>query len=142
MNFIRRVELQDSESVHAIFDQANSDAQWLPSELRSNADFAKVSEGETIFVCYSHESGVLGFVSVYEAESFIHHLYVARRCQRQGVGTALLKSLEAWVPMPWYLKCVTRNEMALAFYLARGWVEESRADGPEGPYVLLKRTEG
>lgn len=141
MRSIRRAELQDAESVQAIFAQAISEAQWLPPQARSNVDLAKVSDGEIVFVCCTRDNSVLGFVSVYEPGSFIHHLYVARHCQRQGVGAALLKSLEAWVPMPWHLKCVARNESALAFYLAQGWAEESRALGPEGPYVLLKRSE-
>ena len=141
MQSIRRANPQDIESVHAIFTEAISDAPWLPPEARSNADFAKVSEGETVIVCCSQEHGVLGFVSIFEPDSFVHHLYVARGCQRQGVGSRLLKSLEAWLPMPWHLKCVARNESARAFYLARGWSEAGRAQGPEGQYVLLKRSE-
>jgi len=81
-------------------------------------------------VCCGQEGDALGFVSVYETESFIHHLYVAPNYQGQGVGTALLHSLEAWVPMPWHLKCVERNENTLVFYLPQCCVEESRAQGP------------
>ena len=139
MHFTRRAEKRDIESINAIFAKAASSAQWLPPEERSKMDFTKVSEGETVVVCYSREGDILGFVSVYEPESFIHHLYVAPNCQGQGVGTGLLHSLEAWVPMPWHLKCVERNENALAYYLSQGWVEETRAEGPEGAYVLLKK---
>ncbi len=140
MRSIRRASLQDIESVHVIFARAISGARWLPPEARLAADFATVSKGETIVVCCSPEGRVLGFVSVFEPDSFIHHLYVADDCQRQGVGTSLLKSLEAWFPMPWHLKCVAQNESALAYYLSRGWAEVDRAQGSEGPYVLLKRS--
>ena len=141
MHHIRRAELGDIESINTIFAEANTNAEWLAPEAKSNPDFTKVSEGETVVVCCDREDNVLGFVSVYEPDSFVHHLYVAQGCQGQGVGTALLDSLNAWVSMPWHLKCVARNGSALAFYLARGWVEENRAQGPEGPYVLLKRSE-
>ena len=141
MLFTRRAEERDIESVYEIFAEATSSAQWLPPEERSNADFTKVSGGETVVVCYSPENDIWGFVSVYEPESFIHHLYVSRNCQGQGVGTVLLRSLEAWLLMPWHLKCVERNVDALAFYLSQGWVEESRAEGPKGGYVLLKKSE-
>jgi GNAT superfamily N-acetyltransferase len=141
MHSVRRAELRDTESVHEIFSEAIENAEWLPPAARLNSDFATAAKGETVVVCCDREDKVLGFASVYEQDSFIHHLYVARHCQRQGVGAALLKSLEAWIPMPWHLKCVARNRNALAFYLAQGWAEESRALGPEGPYVLLKKSE-
>jgi len=141
MHFIRRAEDRDAEFVNAIFAEAISNAQWLPLEARSNPDFTKVSDSEIVIVCCGEGGEVLGFVSVYEPESFVHHLYVAANCQGQGVGTALLQSLKAWVPRPWYLKCVEGNCNALAFYCSRGWVEETRAQGPEGTYVLLKKSE-
>lgn len=139
MHFIRAATLLDSKSIQAIFFEANSYAQWLPPESRLKVDFATASEGETLFVCCNCENEVLGFVSVYEPDAFIHHLYVARHCQRQGIGAALLKSLEAHVIKPWHLKCAARNEMAMRFYLSQGWIEEDRAEGPEGSYVLLKK---
>lgn len=140
MYYTRRAETRDAEFVNAIFAEAVSSAQWLPMEATSNANFAKVSDSEMVIVCCREDGAVLGFISVYEVESFIHHLYVAPNCQGQGVGTALLHSLEAWLPMPWHLKCVERNENALAFYASQGWIEENRAQGPEGAYVLLKKS--
>lgn len=141
MHHIRPAELGDVEAINTIFAEAITHAQWLAPGAKSNPDFTKVSEGEAVVVCCDQEDDVLGFVSVYEPDSFVHHLYVAQDCQGQGVGTALLDSLNAWVPMPWHLKCVARNGSALAFYLAYGWVEENRGQGPEGPYVLLKRSD-
>lgn len=139
MRFTRRAEKRDAEFVNVIFAKAISSTQWLPLEARSNVNFTKNSDSETVVVCCGQEGDVLGFVSVYEPESFIHHLYVAPDYQGQGIGTELLHSLEAWLPMPLHLKCVERNENALAFYLLQGWVEENGAQGPEGAYVLLKK---
>lgn len=141
MHHIRRAEPGDVESINAIFAAGIANARWLTPEARSNTDFSKVSEGETVVVCCGRAGEVVGFISIYEPDSFIHHLYVAEPYQGQGVGSALLHSLNAWVPMPWHLKCVARNEHALAFYCLRGWVEESRTQGPEEPYVLLKKSE-
>ena len=141
MYFTRRAEKRDAEFVNAIFVDAISSAQWLPLEARSNANFTKVSDSEIVIVCCGQDGDVSGFVSVYEPESFIHHLYVVPNYQGQGVGAALLHSLEAWVQMPWHLKCVERNENALAFYFSQGCVEENRAQGPKGSYVMLKKIE-
>ncbi len=139
MHSIRAATFLDSKSIQAIFSEAISCAPWLPPESRLKADFAKASEGEILFVCCNCENEVLGFVSVYEPDAFIHHLYVARHCQRLGIGAALLKFLEYHIIKPWHLKCMAKNEMALVFYVSQGWIEEGRAEGPEGPYVLLKK---
>ena len=139
MHSIRAATLLDSKFIQAIFSETISCAQWLPTESRLKVDFAQASEGETLFVCCNCENEVLGFVSVYEPDYFIHHLYVARRCQRQGIGAALLKFLEAYMLKPWHLKCLAQNEMGLEFYLSQGWIEEGRAEGPDGPYVLFKK---
>lgn len=109
MCLIRPATLLDSESIQAIFSAAISCAPWLAPESRLKADFAKASEGEILFVCCNRENDVLGFVSIYEPDSFIHHLYVARHCQRLGIGAALLKFLEAYIIKPWHLKCVAQN---------------------------------
>ncbi|WP_284620780.1 GNAT family N-acetyltransferase [Aquabacterium humicola] len=141
MHLVRHAELRDRESLEAIFCQALADAPWLSSNAKARPNFSEVSSGETVIVCCSPEDQVIGFVSVYVPESFVHHLYVARSQQGRGVGRALLYSLESWLSMPWRLKCLTQNERALAFYLSQGWAEEHRALGPEGPFALLMRCE-
>jgi|SRR5450755_2900317 GNAT superfamily N-acetyltransferase len=138
MYVVRRAELRDMHSVIAIFAEAIGNALWLSPANRLKCNFADVSVGEIVLVCCASDDEVLGFASIYEADSFVHHLYVAEHFQRRGVGTALLKSLEAWLRLPWRLKCVLGNENALAFYSSLGWVEESRAQGTEGPDAILK----
>ena len=131
----------DSLSLQEIFSEAIANAQWLPLSARLKTDFRSVSEGEKVVVCCNFEEKILGFVSVYEPDSFIHHLYVASPNQREGAGKALLNSLRTWLPMPWHLKCATGNEKAWAFYVRQGWIEESYEEGPDGPYVLLRKCE-
>lgn len=135
---IRLAEELDRESVQALYAAEIAAASWLPPEVKSNPDFTAVSVGETVVVCRDGAGELLGFVSVFQPESFIHHLYVAKNHQGRGAGTALLDSLQSWLPMPWRLKCVERNESALTFYHSRGWTDEDRARGPEGRYVLLR----
>jgi len=146
MVFIRAAEPADGGALQALFEETMAAAQWLPPASRSNVDFEKASIGEAVYVCTGREGEVLALVSVYESESesesFIHHLYVAARCQGQGLGSALLDALEAWVPLPWRLKCIEANTRALAFYRARGWVETGRARGADGPYLLLEKADG
>ena len=141
MHTVRQAQPRDMQFVRELFSEAIAGSDWLPAAARTQTDFSAVSEGESVLVCCSLEGRLLGFVSVFEPDSFVHHLYVAPSCQRQGVGKALLSSMRTWLPMPWHLKCVTANESALAFYEANGWIEASHAQGPDGPYVLLRKSD-
>ena len=51
-------------------------AAWLPTSVRYEANLAEESRGETILVAENEVQDLVGFVSVWEPESFIHHLYV------------------------------------------------------------------
>jgi GNAT superfamily N-acetyltransferase len=84
----------------------------------------------------------VGLLSVWVPESFIHHVYVDPEFERQGVGTALLSSLETWLPLPWQLKCVIANTSARAFYATHGWIEVGSGNGDQGRYALLERGSG
>ena len=137
MHSIRRATLSDADALQALYVDVVSNATWLPQSTRSTLSFARDTEGESVYVCCNQDAEIVGFISVYEPECFVHHLYVTQSHQGAGVGTALLKSLEVWLPLPWRLKCLERNDRAMSFYRARGWAEESRAQCPDGPYVLL-----
>ena len=80
-----------------------------------------------------------GFISVWEPESFIHHLYVRSSSRGHGIGGALVDALSARIPRPWRLKCLRANSAATAFYLSRGWREVSSGTGDEGAFAVLER---
>ncbi|MBF4291422.1 GNAT family N-acetyltransferase, partial [Vibrio anguillarum] len=53
-------------------------------------DFAKDTDGEEIWVAV--EQGiVVGFISIWSSENFIHHLFVSPQHLKRGVGLKLLK---------------------------------------------------
>lgn len=107
----------------------------------SPEDFAKETQGEQIFVATTG-AGVVGFLSLWVADSFIHHLYVAPHAHSLGIGTALLAHAERLVgPASLCLKCQRANTRALAFYGARGFRETTDTGRDEfGHWVrLLKR---
>ena len=136
---MRRAGPEDEEALRDLYRKAVAVAPWLPPDARAGRDLRAESKSETLFVCCEAEGAILGFVSVYAADAFVHHLYVSPHHQRQGVGTALLDSLDSWLPLPWRLKCVTANVDAMRFYAARGWTVESRGSGSDGPYALLRK---
>jgi GNAT superfamily N-acetyltransferase len=130
----------DMADVERIFSESISLAPWIPEHTRTPRDFAAESEGERIFVCRDPEDCITGFISIWEPAAFIHHLYVDALYKRRGVGTALLGSLDDWLPKPWRLKCVETNTSAYAFYCARGWHLIDRGHGVHGSYLLLEYT--
>ena len=139
MQAIRTLAPGDLEAVEHIYARSMETADWLPPAARSKTDFGEVSRGEVVNVYVDRTTKILGFISVWREDSFIHHLYVGANARRQGVGTALIESLGTWLPLPWSLKCVLLNEPARSFYAARGFIEVSTHTDESAPYVLMQR---
>ena len=91
-----------------------------------------------LFVAVGSDDEPRGFVSVWEQDAFIHHLYVRAGSRHMGIGKQLLDSLRPRLPRPWRLKCVRANDGALAFYLRNGWMEIAAEVGEDGPYAVLE----
>ena len=153
--------------MQSLIDDVYRDATWLPPGVSRVRHLSEVTAGEQVWVAVErlvlgHITGgsasmdsasgdsasgdsptegvherIVGMLSVYVPEAFIHHLYVAAESRSGGVGRRLLNAAETWLPYPWRLKCVTANTRALAFYARQGWVKEAEGDGEDGPYVQL-----
>ncbi len=136
---VRPARAVDAPGLQSVFARSLLSAAWLPPGSPPDTDFARNSQGEAVWVCADPAGPVLGFVAVYAAGAFIHHLYVAPEARGCGVGRALVDSLDAWLPRPWRLKCVIANQAALAFYARLGWVESHRDHGSQGEYAVLRR---
>ncbi len=139
---VRAATSADAHAVQDIFAWCIATADWLPEQVRAAVDFAHVSAGEVVHVAVAHNGAVLGFVSVFTPESFVHHLYVHPDAQGCGIGRLLLSSLEQWLCVPWRLKCVRANQRALDFYLGLGWREVACGESEDGPYAVLEWGDG
>ncbi|HEX7607210.1 MAG TPA: GNAT family N-acetyltransferase, partial [Usitatibacter sp.] len=113
----------DREALSSLYRRCRMLAEWLPAPERSRSDFDRDTRGEKIWVAVGEGGGIDGFVALWERDSFIHHLYVLPEARRQGVASALLDALAGHFPLPWRLKCVRLNSVALDFYSKRGWKE-------------------
>lgn len=159
---IRRAGAADADVLQSLIDDVYRDATWLPPGVSRVRRLSEVTAGEQVWVAVErlvvdHITGgsasmdsasgdsptegvderIVGMLSIYEPEAFIHHLYVAAESRSGGIGSCLLNAAETWLPYPWRLKCVTANTRALAFYARQGWLKEAEGDGEEGPYVQL-----
>lgn len=109
---------------------------WLPPDAFHLEDFDTQTEGERVFMAEAGDR-IAGFISVWEPDDFIHHLFVDVGHIRQGVGRALLLALPGWPGRAYRLKCLSRNQTALAFYHAHGFIETARGTSDEGEYIVL-----
>lgn len=134
---VRPFEERDRFALEAIYRECRSEATWLPSVQESN--FALSTDGEVLLVAVDSNDEPEGFVSVWEREAFIHHLYVRNGSRGKGIAKQLLNSLATRLPRPWRLKCVRANDVALAFYRDHGWLEVSSGVGEDGPYAVLEK---
>lgn len=88
----------------------------MDPESLTASSFDKDTEGEFILVALV-DNEIVGFVSVWSRDNFIHHLYVSNHFQNKGIGLRLLNSLIKKAPSELTLKCLVKNKLALNFYL-------------------------
>jgi len=111
---------------------------WQDHESFRLEDFAEQTEGEVIRVAENGAGEVTGFLSVWEPENFVHHLFVADGHRGTGTGRALLEDLRCRMPGPFRLKCIAANTAALGFYRRLGWIVAGHGEAGESPYLLLE----
>ncbi|WP_412026321.1 N-acetyltransferase family protein [Burkholderia cepacia] len=111
---------------------------WQPAGAFQLTDFEAQTEGERLRVAEDDGGQLAGFVSVWEPDHFIHHLYVHRPHHRCGIGRVLLRALPGWPATHYRLKCLRANAPALAFYAACGFVEIGTGSAEDGEYLLLE----
>jgi GNAT superfamily N-acetyltransferase len=109
---------------------------WLPRSRFRRSDFLVDTFEEELFVA-EQDGKVIAFAGVYAPEDFLHHLYVAREHQGRGAGSALLRYLLHRSEGRLRLKCLCRNERALAFYREQGWREGDHGWDAFGQWVTL-----
>lgn len=130
----------DRAALQALFVASRNQAfPWVPAGSHRPEDFDAATAGERILVALVR--GVpAGFAAVWEADGFLHHLFVAPERQRQGVGRALLAACTPHFGAQGTLKCLQANERALQFYLSQGWRVRAAGESQDGPYLLLAKT--
>jgi ribosomal protein S18 acetylase RimI-like enzyme len=108
---------------------------WLQTDSFQLEDFDRDSQGERIWLVEVLGS-VAGFISIWEPDNFIHHLYVSSEYQNQGVGSMLLNGAKTEYGNL-SLKCMVQNRKALEFYLSQGFEIVSQVDDEFGGYYHM-----
>lgn len=109
---------------------------WLASDAWQLEDFDAATLDEQIWVA-EQDGHRVGFASVWTNDNFLHNLFVDPRYQGQGVGKALLEQVQKTFTSTGALKCLVKNERAVAFYQRHGWHIEASGRSPDGDYFLM-----
>ncbi len=108
---------------------------WLDSSHYQLSDFDRDTQGEKIYLAVDAQQ-LLGFIAIWQQDSFVHHLYVTPASQRCGVGKKLLAKARA-EHATLSLKCMTHNRKAIGFYQSQGFNVVSHHDSDDGGYELM-----
>ena len=126
----------DINQLLSIFNAARTRAACFSNPTASPEEFKTLVEGEAIYVA-ERDKELIGFVSVWQADKFIHHLYVLPEAQGTGVGSFLLDLCENTFGGPLSLKCEASNIQAQRFYRSKGWVVCESGVGDDGLWERL-----
>ncbi len=110
---------------------------WIEPEELKLSDFDESTKDELILIALI-KNEIVGFVSVWVPDKFIHNLFVLQDFQGKGVGTALVNGVVKRVGLPLTLKCVKSNTKAFNYYKSHNWTIEKEEMGNEGLYYLMK----
>ena len=99
--------------------------------------FEEATAGEQLYVALV-DGAIAAFASVWEPDRFIHFLYVSPSYRRKKLASALISSLAARCGGQLTLKCLVKNEAAMAFYRSTGWETVETGSSEDGAYALLR----
>ena len=138
----RAVETADIDACANIYSNAWNVALPAHPRVVKVKEFLEQTKKDRTTVAV-HAGRIVGFVSVsvFEAECFVHLLFVDPSAQGLGIGTAPLSFVERNSGShTMSLKCQCENVDALNFYSRIGFVEGDEAGANEyGKWVLLIR---
>lgn len=134
---IRLLEPQDETRLAEIYLESRKETfHWMPENSFHLSDFDQDTLDEEIHVALDGDIPV-GFISVWQPDNFIHHLYIDSKYQNQGIGKKLLNHALAKMERPAGLKCVVQNKRAVEFYKSQGWEVKETAEDEMGPYYYF-----
>lgn len=136
---IRKALKSDFLELAAIFQEVRCQVfTWKDSNVFRQEDFYEETKEELILLAEDNKGEIVGFISVWEPDRFIHHLYIKSAFQGYGIGKRLINTLPMYVPFPYHLKCESKNESALLFYTKTGWREIGRGMNGDDEYRVLQ----
>ena len=101
-------------------------------------DYTKSTNEDEVWVAHDANQ-IVGFVSIYKPDNFLHNLFVHPNHQCRRIGSQLLKVAEANLAATVSAKIAMDNIKACAFYEKNGWRLVSIHKDADEPYLLYKK---
>ena len=138
---IREIEKCEHSVCAVIYNNAWNFALASAHRTISVVDFEREIDGELTLVAIVDER-IVGYISIWEPDWFIHHLYVDPIAHGTGIGTALISYLAGLAASHQIsLKCQLANTRAIGFYKSLGFSETPENGTDEfGDWLRLVRT--
>lgn len=129
---------RDLKSLRELFQKVRQNTfVWADPATFDLLDFDMQTKGEYILTALYDEK-VIGFISVWMRDNFIHHLYIDASYHKKGIGKALLEAVTEKTKFPIVLKCLEKNIEAIGFYKKIGFIEKARDENENGSYILFE----
>ena len=136
---LRRARSDEINACAALYERVgNATFSWRPKNWFRAADFLHFAKEEVVFIAEANGQ-ILGLLSLYEPESFVHCLYVDQPAQGLGVGSALIAHATKEAPGPLSLKVDEPNKRANVFYKHLGFKREDSGNDHGVRWLLLKQ---
>lgn len=136
---IVKYESQHTDQLKKLFLESRQKTfYWLDTTAFNLNDFELQTQDEQLFVAIE-EKTVIGFISLWLEDNFIHHLYVRESDQQKRIGSQLLDVAMQQMNGPIRLKCLEKNSPAIFFYKKHGFIELEKGMSTEGIYILMEK---
>ncbi len=137
---IRKPNIEDIEALEQLFQLIRCHTFILrPAEEFKIGDYVKSTHEDEVWI--ADENGVIiGFVSIYSPDNFIHNLFVHPEHQGKGIGKQLLQVAEENLGRPVTLKAAMDNPKSFSFYKKYGWHQLSIHEDIDEPYISYRKS--
>lgn len=129
------------EELVSLYNQIRKNTPtWLDKEEITLDSFSDQVEVETIYIAYEGKR-MIGFLTFYVPDNFIHLFFVDPANQGSGIGSKLLDEIFSdFNGEEISLKCLIHNNTAISFYEHKGFtiIETHELEHNHG-YYLMKR---
>jgi ribosomal protein S18 acetylase RimI-like enzyme len=135
---IRKQTTSDIERLERIFLITRQTTFEDRKDKFKIGDFMESTVGDDVWVC-EIDGFIVGFISLYLQDNFIHNLFVEPQYQGYGVGSKLLLFAEDKLLRPMTLKVAMDNLKVCTFYEKYGWYNAGEFNKAPVPYILYRK---
>ena len=116
-------------------------ATWVDKEDVLVSELIKMIDEETVYIAYEGTK-MIGFLTLYVPDQFIHFFFIDATIQGKGIGGKLLNAVEGdCLTGEMSLKCLIHNKNAIGFYEKKGFgITETYEEIPATGYHLMIKT--